>query len=507
MKNKAFTLIVFFTLILSGCTIDYTNFRNEIKNTDEEEHETPNSNNNEITIEDDALFFPSTLNLASNEITNYTYVDSNLTSSYQIYSAYYSEKYDTIYISYDSISSPSQTLKAKDLHEIENHILNYFESDINKIDYKEYLKAIRIYPDRLASSCRKGLDDDRANTINGCADYGGKEAIIDLNNTTSLDDFYNPKITPTQFGQTYEEPMRDTLAHEYGHVSTFYHMVYKSDENYEDYLKIRLGDLYDTIYPSGLPDNYSSGSSYTIQPEEILADDYVELFYNTSNKSQTDIYDYTLSYNDLRNSLYGYDSVKKLKNNTELYNTIKQYYENNFLNYSNRIEYDNPIVVSSSTKIISYYDSYSKIGNQDNLKTIISINDVNLLAIGEVTISSTKYYRIILSNTFNCPRNTCDKKDIGEKIGYVEANLFITNNTIKIYKINRFNNETLSKNNLLYIEDDPTESIFFLPFYDFSFVLNTTDDSNYATMYDYLNTQLTNQKYKINIYSLGTLIN
>ena len=304
MKKIYILWITIYALLLSGCTIIYDNSSENIPDIEEgneggnkdEEVSTPS-----ITIDKDALLYPNTLTINDEKITNYTYIDSNLTNEYQIYSAYYSEKYDTIYIAYDLIDSPKQTLKAKDLYEIEQHAINYFVSDENRSEDKEYLKAVRIYPDKLASSCRRGLDDASALTINGCADYGGLEAIIDLNNITSLENFYKPKYAN-------QEPMRDTFAHEYGHISTFYHMVYKGDENYEDYLKIRLGTYYNTVYPNGLPDNYSSSSLYNIQPEEILADDFVELFYDISVKKETDTYDYQLEYNDYRNSLGGIEN-------------------------------------------------------------------------------------------------------------------------------------------------------------------------------------------------------
>ena len=48
---------------------------------------------------------------------------------------------------------------------------------------------------------------------------------------------------------------------------------------------------------------------------------------------------------------------------------------------------------------------------------------------------------------------------------------------------------------------------YVLPYYDFSYVLNRSTSTNYATMYDYLNTKISGQTYKINIYSFGTLLN
>lgn len=485
------------------------NENNDSNNTNENE---PDTTVPDLSIEPDTMLYPSTLNLTDKKITDYSYIDPNLITNYKIYSAYYSEVYDTIYIAYDYIIESKQTLKAKDLYEIEKHAINYFVSDSNRSEDKNYLKAVRIYPDRLASSCRRGVDDSTANNINGCADYGGKEAIIDLNNITSLEDFYNPKREYTG-PLTYieSEPMRDTFAHEYGHVSTFYHMVYKNDENYEDYLKIRLGNNYETIYPHGLPEIYSSSYDYTIQPEEILADDFVELFYDISQKKTNDTYEYELAYNDLRNSLNYYPNIKKLKENQTIYNVLKTYYSK-FLDYANRTNYTKPIVISSTNKTINYYESYSHIGNNSNLKTVNSSINVNLIAVGETTINSTKYYRVILSNTFECSligsSRSCDKKDVGEKFGYVQANNYTLNNSIKLYKLDRNGDEEITKNNIIPIEDNSTNNLYILPFYDFTYALNTTTSTNYATMYDYLSPSLSStQTYKVNIFSFGTLIN
>ena len=508
MKKYSLLILIVFCFLLSGCIINY-NIAPDTPSTPSGDSgnndDSSNDTTQDIIIGENELFYPSSLTIEDPKITEYTYIDANLTSNYKIYSAYYSDKYDTIYIAYDLIDSPIQTLKAKDLHEIEMHAVNYFVSDTNRSEDKNYLKAVRIYPDRLASACRKGQTDDVANSINGCADYGGKEAIIDLNNTSSLDDFYNEKrtqISPTKY--SIHEPMRDTFAHEYGHVSTFYHMVYKNDENYEDYLKLRLQDYYEVVYENGiLPGKYSSSQDYRIQPEEILADDFVELFYNTTTKLDTDTREYTLEYSDSRNSLgiTGCSSIQYLKENQNIANTLKQYYQNNFLNYDNKITYDKPIIISSNSSTINYYESVSKIGNTTNLKTITSLIDVNLIAVGELTTNNTKYYRVILSSTSVCPNNSCDLKDVGEKMGYVEATQYTTNNTLKLYSINKG-----EKNHIFPIEDNETNNLFIVPFYDFSYVLNTTNNTNYATMYDYLSEDLPTQTFKINIYSFGTLI-
>lgn len=527
MKKLTLLFLAIFSLLLSGCDVYYdNNIPDEKENnpstpenpddsssTDDSSQEEPTPEEREpLVIDSNALFYPTYLNLESDLIKNYTYIDENKIDQYEIYSAYYSEYYDTLYIAYDDIASHSQTLKAKDLYEIEMHAINYFESDEMRSEDKNYLKAVRIYPDRLASSCRMNLSDEDANNINGCADYGGKEAIIDLNNTASLEDFYNEKreqISPTQYVRY--EPMRDTFAHEYGHVSTFYHMAYKNDEDYEDYLKLRLQDSYDIIYPDGLPSSYSSDSRYYYtMPEEILADDFVELFYDTSSKKDNDTSDYTLKYTDLRNSLRNYSDIRYLKNNTSLYLTLKNYFKTNFLTNESKNSYKKPIVVTNSTRTINYYESYSKIGNTSNIKSISSTIDVNLIAVGEVIVNNIKYYRVILSNTFYCPNNRCNQKDAGKTMGYILANDYVQNNAIKIYsisnKIKKGYMATINKN----VEDTnpPTiSSLYLLPYYDFSYVLNTSTNENFAIMYDYLNTRVDNQQYKINIYSFGTLIN
>lgn len=501
MKKILFLFISIFMLSANGCTVVYNNESNPPQT---EETQPDNTDTANPTIDNDALFFPADLSPADNKIAEYTYIDDKLTNEYTVYSAYYSAEYDTIYIAYDLINSPKQTLKAKDLYEIELHAINYFISDKNRSEDKEYLKAVRIYPDKLASSCRKGLTDEQALNINGCADYGGKEAIIDLNSTTSLQDFYTPKYS-------YQEPIRDTFAHEYGHISTFYHMIYKGDENYEDYLKLRLGSYYSTIYPHGLPENYSSSSSYKIQPEEILADDFVELFYNKSNKLPNDTYNYNLNYVDYRNSLEGYPNVQMIKNNPTLYNQLINYYSK-FLNYTNRTNYNKPIIVSSTNKIISYYESLSHIGNNTLIKEINSIIDTNLIAVGEVTFANTKYYRVILSNTYSCPLNGsnryCDRKDVGEKMGYVLAQEYTENTDIKLYKIDQNGGSPLSKTNIVPIENNKQNNLYILPFYDTAYVINTTNDINHATTYDYLSENLSaTQTYKVNIHSFASLIN
>lgn len=500
MKKLPYLIILFLLFCIGGCTIEYSS----VPTPETPEEETPVLPT--PSIEEDALFYPSNLNANDPKIINYTYIDANLTDEYTIHSAYYSQEYDTIYIAYGFTDplKPTQTLKAKDLYEIEKHALLYFTSDANRTEDKEYLKAVRIYPDKLAASCRKNASDEVANTINGCADYGGKEAIIDLNSITSMDDFYNEKREQVdEHHYKIHEPMRDTFAHEYGHISTFYHMVYKNDENYEDYLKLRLGEYYDTVYPTGLPNQYTSGEDYYIQPEEILADDFVELFYKTEQKHSNDSNEYTFEYTDDRNSLKNTPakSLQYLRENVELKSQIKTYYTNNFLDYSNKTTYETPKIISSNENTINYYESVSKIGNLSNLKQINSLIDVNLIAVGEVTISNTKYYRVILSNTFKIPDSSYDLKDIGEKMGYVEASLYTINTTLKLYKT-----AEVGKNSMLPTKDYLTNSLYVLPYYDFSYVLTVTNDIGYVTMYDYLSQDLPTQQYELQITNFLTLI-
>ena len=461
-------------------------------------------------ISANALFYPNTLSTSSSKVKEYSYVDSSKNGLYRIYSAYYSSYYDTIYIAYDSVTNPVQTLTAKDLYQIERHALNYFVTDNNKTDYKDYLKAVLIYPDTLASSCRAGLTDSSSININGCANYVGKEAVISLNRMSELAHFYEERQVPAGAGYHYiVEAMRFTFAHEFGHISTFYNMAHQSDENYEDYLKLRLGNLYNTIYPSGLPTSYSSqNSGYYTQPSEILADDYVELFYDRSQKASEDTYTYTLDKNYDRNSLKDYSTIKDLETNETLYNLLRTYYINYFLDTSTRYTYTTPKVVSlpSNSRKIDYYESISKIGSTK--KTISTSSEVHLIAVGEITVSGVKYYRVILSNTFNATSSGAyDEKEAGKKMGYVQASNYTINTQIKLYKIdnNRSANSKMTKLQMAPIEE--YSYTYVLPYYDFSYVLNRSTSTNYATMYDYLNTKISGQTYKINIYSFGTLLN
>lgn len=539
MKKKLLLLLLSVFLI-GGCSISYSsNFEDEDTSNDSSEVTPDNgdSNNNStgtptppvdeeggedssveelkadiiapITIPDDLLFYPTSLNQNSNKVKEYSYIYEGKKTDYKIYSAYYSTYYDTVYIAYDSISKPSQKLKAKDLYQIERHALHYFESDLNKTDYKDYLKAVLIYPDTLASSCRNGYSDSSSININGCANYVGKEAVISLNRLASLDQFHNESTEKIDAFSSYKIlPMRYTYAHEFGHISTFFNMSYKNDEDYEDYLSLRLGNEYSKIYPSGLPSSYtSSNDSYYTQPTEILADDYVELFYNTSKKVDEDTYDYTLDFGYTRNSLRENKNVQNLLDNDELYAKVKEYYQNNFLNYSNKVTFDKPVVITSGYKTIEYYESYSEIGKIARSKTITSkLDKINLIAVGSVIVNKVKYYRVILSNTFNVNSGKYDEKEAGKKMGYVRSGSYSITDEIKIYEINydKKNEQPMTKLSMAPIES--SSNIYVLPYYDFSYVLSLDGNSSIATTYDYLNSNLSSQKYTINIYSFGTLI-
>ena len=529
MKKHFIWLFLSFFL-LGGCTITYSSNVNEDQqppypqnppsSSPSEENESEEDNQNQetpstpdiaerITIDSQTYFYPITLSKTSDIITQYSYIYEGKIAQYQIYSAYYSEYYNTLYIAYDNLNNPTQSLKAKDLYEIERHALNYFITDNNKTDYKEYLKAVLIYPDTLASSCRKNVTDENSISINGCANYVGKEAIISLNRLSSLEQFYNEQRIDVTSNTYYQiEGLRYTFAHEFGHISTFYNMAYKNDEDYEDYLKLRLGDYYDAIYPNGLPSSYNSqNSGYYTQPTEILADDYVELFYDTSSKVDEDIYEYTLNQEYSRNSLKNYPAIKNLKDNQNLYNIIKSYYTENFLDYTYKTHYDKPIVIQSLYTTVTYYESFSKIGKTGMIKEFSSDNPIYLIAVGEVRINNAKYYRVILSNTFNITNNSYDEKEVGKKMGYVKDTEYDTNNTIKIYSIdyNRKENTKLAKYSMVPIEYH--KNIYVLPYYDFSYVLSISATDGISVMYDYLNKNITNDSYQVSIYSFGTLIN
>lgn len=503
------TLCLISILTTSSCSIDYSKY--EIKNPgetdtekdtdtdtgtdDKKDTDTDDEKDSEtdsiefidesLVIDEGLLSYPSSI--SQTLIDKYSKLSDTIQSQYRIYSTYYSAKLDTLYIAYD-YSDPTkytQTLDAKDLYEIEKHALMYFTSDSNKSEYVNYLKAVRIFPDALSSSC--GATDE-SSVIKGCANYGGKEATIDLNYLNSLDNFYNSNPKYISLTQYFELGyMRSTFAHEYGHISTFYHMIYKNDENYEDYLKLRLKDTYNTIYPTGLPDNYSSSSNYSIQPEEILADDYVELFYRTNTKNEKDSATYNFNYSFSRGSL-SKTKYHLLENSPQLLNELKEYYETNFLNYKNKQAYKSPIVIETNNKTIEYYESYSKL-NTANTKTIASLIDVKLIAVGHVIINNVKYYRIILSNTMVCPNFSCDRKDVGEKLGYVKATDYNTNDEIQVYKLN------LSDNSILPISASNENSIYLVPNYDFSYAINISKNKSYITMYDYLNSNISSQTY------------
>lgn len=545
--KKYSILLILLALLLNGCTINYSvNFDDESSidsgenssgngdSTDSSQSGNDSSNQDEpsddsstddeieepivlpsspdiqapITIDTNAYFYPNTLSKTSDIINEYSYIDETETANYKIYSAYYSEYYDTLYIAYDTVGTSTQTLKAKDLYHIERHALNYFNTDNNKTDYKEYLKAVLIYPDTYGSACRKGKSDNDSIGINGCANHVGKEAVISLNRLASLTNFYEERKISIGNSQYYLiEPMRFTFAHEFGHVSTFYNMAYKNDEDYEDYLKLRLENYFTDIYPNGtLPTSYSSSNSqYYTHPLEILADDYVELFYNTTPKAEEDTYVY--SYPDYtRNSLKDYSSIQYLVKNPKLKDKILSYYVSNFLDYSNKVTYGKPILIHSSRNpnTAQYYESYSKIEGTGSLKYINSTEDIYLIAVGHVIYDGTKYYRVILSNTVSLYHASTD---IGKKIGYVKASAYSESNKYKIYRIDKTKGtEELPKHSLVPINDN--DSTYILPYYDFSYVVDMSlvGAITGAKMYDYLNDNLTDNSYTVSIASFGTLV-
>ena len=118
MKKTYLLLMILFTFLIGGCTIVYSpsiNDNNQENDDDSENPQLPPENNppQDSMIDPEALFYPNTLSLTNPLITNYSYIDQNLSSNYKIYSAYYSQQYDTIYIAYDYTNQSKQTLKAK----------------------------------------------------------------------------------------------------------------------------------------------------------------------------------------------------------------------------------------------------------------------------------------------------------------------------------------------------------------------------------------------------------
>lgn len=461
MKKGYLAVFVLLSCFCSACTIDYESYYDKYGDISNKDHRL-NSEKIEETIKN----YPS-----SNQdiLDKYSEVYADVSSDYVVYATYYSTEYDTLYISYDSIVNPSQTIASKGLALIEEHLLNYFVSNSAKSDYKDYLKAVRIYPDYHSSTCRTNVHTEAEySIIEGCANYNAYEASINLNNMVDIDRFFDDYIYEKN-GYTYRlEPKRDTFAHEFGHVSTYYNMILKGDDSYKDYLKLRLGEAYDEIYPNGLPDTYSSGLGYNIQPVEILADDYVELFYDTSKKVSTDYYDYELEYDDLRNSLSGVDNVvHHLKDDQELFNDIEEYYQV----YINKeyTEYEIPIIVNANG------DTYNDLHDINDDKKVVTLNNNPIIALGEISINNIKYYRVVLSNVV---MKSNVRNEYSNNIGYIlKSECSIVDG--KVVYFNQYDGDILKPNVYLPIKDD----VNIYPYYDFSYFIH---QENKLKLYNYL---------------------
>ena len=245
-------------------------------------------------------------------------------------------------------------------------------------------------------------------------------------------------------------------------------MILKGDDTYESYLRLRLGEAYDQIYDTGLPDEYDQSDSYYTQPVEILADDYVELYYDTKEKKSNDYYDYDLAYTDLRNSLSNVDRVSKfLKDDQELFDAIKEFYDL-FIN-KNYIEYETPKVINV-TGI-----SYNTIHDILSENSYIELNDANIVTLGELEINNNIYYRVVLSNIVS----ECNaRSEYSSNIGYVlKDNAILTNK--KVLHFTKYNGNELAFNMLLSID----EHTIILPHYEFSYFINENDK---VKIYNYL---------------------
>ena len=455
MKHKYLLSIFFIAFLCAGCSIDYGSYYEkygDIYNKDDDLKS--------VIIEDGITSYPNDNSLLINK---YGYVYSSLENEYDVYASYYSSDYDTLYVSYDNISHPVQTIDSRDLALIEEHILNYFISDFNKTDYKEYLKVIRIYPDYASSKCRLASHtSEEYSSIEGCASYDAIEASINLNGLYDIDRFFNPYLYEEGGYRYTQEPKRDTLAHEYGHVSTYYNMILKGDSNYEEYLKIRLGDAYNEIYKDGFPTKYDSTNLYYIQPVEILADDYVELYYDTNIKRDNDYYKYELFYSDLRNSLTNVQGVSKfLKDDPDLYDDVKKYY-NKFIT-RNYEEYEKPIVVYANG---TTYEKNIEIVNRE------------LIALGEVVINGDAYYRVVLSNIV---RNFNIQSDYSYNIGYIlKDDAIVLNKDVILF--NKINGNDLGVN--ISVELIKDSGLYIITYYDFSYLIN---DNGIIKIYDVIN--------------------
>ena len=96
----------------------------------------------------------------------------------------------------------------------------------------------------------------------------------------------------------------------------------------------RLGNIAERFSKIGSRTEYDSDDTYYIQPAEILADDYVDMYYDVSAKAATDKNDYDIEYEDTRNSLTGTLAVKDLNDDAILYARVKAYYDNYLNNYT-----------------------------------------------------------------------------------------------------------------------------------------------------------------------------
>ena len=457
MKKCIIFLFLILLIPVSGCSIDYTSYYE--KYGDVVNREDPTKGLVSSKIEEGVLEYP----LSNGEyIDKYSKIYPGVSDLYEVYSSYYSSEYDVLYIAYDKIGENKQTLDSKSLALIEEHLLNYFKSDRNKSEYREYIKAIRIYPDYESSACRTS-GDESYNQIEGCANYDQKEAFINLNDLYNLERFFNPLEENDGHYITYTEPKRDTFAHEYGHVSTYYHMILKGDGSYEGYLKLRLKEKYDDIYPGGIITSYDSSITYAIQPTEILADDYVDLYYNVSDKVESDIYNYELDYRNLRNSLSSMDGViSKLKDDNALYGQMKEYY-NIFID-KNITVLQTPIVVKINGSI---YNSLHDIKNG----TVGFIkNDKEVIALSEIVINGKVYYRVVLSNVVMGDQEKImkdDLRDYSSNIGYIlkdECEL-----TLKtVIKFERYEGDEFPTNSFFSLVGG-TAHLF--SYYDFSYFI------------------------------------
>ena len=87
----------------------------------------------------------------------------------------------------------------------------------------------------------KNASEEEYSSIEGCALYDSISASVNLNSLNTLESFYNPYTYVEGHTKYYKEPKRDTFAHEFGHVSTYYYLSLKGDDSYEE-----VYELYDS---------------------------------------------------------------------------------------------------------------------------------------------------------------------------------------------------------------------------------------------------------------------